>query len=142
MCVGMIFWASILDLRQIDVNRMDLPKWSAMRNDALTRSYCSMRSVRAEKIGGLGVITGQVVRTHPVHPELVAGTFRCLDCQTVNPNVQQQYKYTIPTVCRNPVCSNRTRFSLEIRSSSFIDFQKIRVQEMQDELPRGAIPRT
>ncbi|XP_055332618.1 DNA replication licensing factor Mcm6-like isoform X2 [Paramacrobiotus metropolitanus] len=101
-----------------------------------------MRKLRADKVGGLGIITGQVVRTHPVHPELVAGTFRCLECQTVNYNITQQYKYTLPTVCRNPVCSNRSRFSLDIRNSKFIDFQKIRIQEMQDELPRGAIPRT
>jgi DNA replication licensing factor MCM6 len=39
-------------------------------------------------------ITAQVTRTHPVHPELVSGTFTCLDCQTVIKNVQQQFKYT------------------------------------------------
>lgn len=39
-------------------------------------------------------ITAQVTRTHPVHPELVSGTFICLDCQTVVKNVQQQFKYT------------------------------------------------
>jgi DNA replication licensing factor MCM6 len=39
-------------------------------------------------------ITAQVTRTHPVHPELVSGTFVCLDCQTVIKNVLQQFKYT------------------------------------------------
>ena len=37
-------------------------------------------------------ITAQVTRTHPVHPELVSGTFICLDCQTVIKNVLQQFK--------------------------------------------------
>jgi DNA replication licensing factor MCM6 len=46
------------------------------------------------KIGSLMSITAQVTRTHPVHPELVSGTFTCLDCQTVIKNVQQQFKYT------------------------------------------------
>ena len=46
------------------------------------------------KIGSLLRITGQVVRTHPVHPELVHGTFICLDCRTVVKDVEQQFKYT------------------------------------------------
>ena len=46
------------------------------------------------KIGSLLRITGQVVRTHPVHPELVSGTFMCLDCRTIIKDVEQQFKYT------------------------------------------------
>ena len=46
------------------------------------------------KIGSLMSITAQVTRTHPVHPELVSGTFVCLDCQTVVKNITQQFKYT------------------------------------------------
>ena len=69
------------------------------------------------KIGTLTRIQGQVVRTHPVHPELVSGTFQCLDCQTNIENVEQQFKYTQPTTCRNPVCNNRTRFWLDINKS-------------------------
>ena len=128
------------------------------------------------KIGTLTRIQGQVVRTHPVHPELVSGTFQCLDCQTIVENVEQQFKYTQPTTCLNPVCNNRTRFNLDINKSRsvknevkaitnmqivghcrsfnivrniidssifrFVDFQKVRIQEVQSELPRGCIPRS
>ena len=44
--------------------------------------FGQVRELSTVKIGALAKITGQVVRTHPVHPELVSGTFRCLDCQT------------------------------------------------------------
>ncbi|XP_076354711.1 minichromosome maintenance 6 isoform X1 [Tachypleus tridentatus] len=101
-----------------------------------------VRELTTAKIGSLLRITGQVVRTHPVHPELVSGTFTCLDCQTVIKDVLQQFKYTQPTICRNPVCNNRTRFMLDINHSRFVDFQKIRIQETQAELPRGSIPRS
>ncbi|KRT84432.1 hypothetical protein AMK59_2499, partial [Oryctes borbonicus] len=101
-----------------------------------------VRELKTEKIGTLIRISGQVIRTHPVHPELVSGTFICLDCQTVIKNVEQQFKFTNPTICRNPVCSNRRRFMLDIDKSSFIDFQKVRIQETQAELPRGCIPRS
>lgn len=101
-----------------------------------------VRELKTEKIGTLIRISGQVIRTHPVHPELVLGTFVCLDCQTVIKNVEQQFKYTNPTICRNPVCSNRRRFMLDVDKSTFVDFQKVRIQETQAELPRGCIPRS
>ncbi|XP_060851443.1 DNA replication licensing factor Mcm6 [Rhopalosiphum padi] len=102
----------------------------------------NVRELTTSKIGELVRISGQVIRTHPIHPELVAGHFTCQDCQTDVPNVEQQFKYTQPTICRNPVCANRKRFSLNVNKSRFVDFQKIRVQECQSELPRGSIPRS
>lgn len=101
-----------------------------------------VRELITSKIGTLIRICGQVVRTHPVHPELVFGTFICLDCQTEVRNVEQQFKFTQPTICRNPVCANRRRFMLDVEKSVFIDFQKVRIQETQAELPRGCIPRS
>ncbi|NP_001167223.1 Zygotic DNA replication licensing factor mcm6-B [Salmo salar] len=101
-----------------------------------------IRELSSLRIGSLVRISAQVVRTHPVHPELVSGTFLCLDCQGVCPDVPQQFKYAPPTVCRNPVCSNRARFHLDTHRSKFIDFQKVRIQETQAELPRGSIPRS
>merc|ERR1719278_1156000 len=101
-----------------------------------------VRELSTIKIGSLTKITGQVVRTHPVHPELVHGTFRCLDCQTSVSGVEQQFKYTQPSICMNPMCNNRSRFMLDINKSRFVDFQKVRIQEVQSELPRGCIPRS
>lgn len=103
---------------------------------AMTR----VRELSTGKIGTLLRITGQVVRTHPVHPELTMGTFLCLECQTSIPNVEQQFKYTQPTVCKNPMCQNRRRFMLDMGNSRFVDFQKVRIQETQKEVPQG-IPR-
>ncbi len=100
-----------------------------------------VRELSTSKVGSLLRITGQVVRTHPVHPELTMGTFLCLECQTSIPDVEQQFKFTQPTVCKNPMCQNRRRFILDMNSSRFVDFQKIRIQETQQELPRGSIPR-
>uniref|UniRef100_H3CR41 DNA replication licensing factor MCM6 n=1 Tax=Tetraodon nigroviridis TaxID=99883 RepID=H3CR41_TETNG len=101
-----------------------------------------IRELSSMRIGTLVKISGQVVRTHPVHPELVSGTFQCLDCQALIRDVPQQFKYSPPTICRNPVCNNRSRFHLDTHKSKFIDFQKVRIQETQAELPRGSIPRS
>ncbi|GAB6031918.1 MCM DNA helicase complex subunit mcm6 [Chamberlinius hualienensis] len=101
-----------------------------------------LRELNLAKAGTLMRISGQVVRTHPVHPELVSGTFVCLDCQAVIKDVEQQFKYTQPVICINPMCSNRSRFMLDVNKSKFIDFQRVRIQETQAELPRGCIPRS
>uniref|UniRef100_A0A8D3BUI6 DNA replication licensing factor MCM6 n=1 Tax=Scophthalmus maximus TaxID=52904 RepID=A0A8D3BUI6_SCOMX len=101
-----------------------------------------IRELSSMRIGTLVRISGQVVRTHPVHPELVSGTFLCMDCQALVKDVPQQFKYSPPTICRNPVCNNRSRFHLDTHKSKFIDFQKVRIQETQAELPRGSIPRS
>jgi len=52
------------------------------------------------------------------------------------------FQFTNPTICSNPVCSNRRRFLLDVDNSIFVDFQKVRIQETQAELPRGSIPRS
>jgi len=101
-----------------------------------------IRELSATKIGQLVRISGQIVRTHTVHPELVQGTFECLDCGTEIPGVEQQFKFTEPTICRNNVCSNRRKFKLILHKSRFVDFQKLRIQETQSELPRGSMPRS
>lgn len=59
-----------------------------------------VRELKTDKIGTLVRISGQVIRTHPVHPELVSGTFTCLDCQTVIKNVEQQFKVSTTYVIK------------------------------------------
>lgn len=48
-----------------------------------------------------------------------------MDCQAMIKDVPQQFKYSPPTICRNPVCNNRSRFHLDTHKSKFIDFQKV-----------------
>lgn len=57
-------------------------------------------------------------------------------------NVIQQFKFTQPAVCRNDLCANRSRFKLVVSKSRFVDFQKVRIQETQAEIPRGSMPRS
>lgn len=100
-----------------------------LKTDQVTLQFvflCRIRELSTARIGTLLRISGQVVRTHPVHPELVSGTFLCLDCQSVIKDVEQQFKYTQPTICKNPVCANRRRFMLDTNKSRFVDFQKVK----------------
>ncbi|XP_021745511.1 DNA replication licensing factor MCM6-like [Chenopodium quinoa] len=101
-----------------------------------------LRELNTAEIGKLVSVTGVVTRTSEVRPELLQGTFKCLDCGTVVKNVEQQFKYTEPTICINATCANRTRWALLRQDSKFTDWQRVRMQETSKEIPAGSLPRS
>ena len=77
-----------------------------------------VRELTTAKIGTLIRISGQVVRTHPVHPELVSGTFICLDCQTMIKDVEQQFK--VPFVFAFPEDYNPFNIMVQNKASAIL----------------------
>ena len=77
-----------------------------------------------------------------MRPELFLGAFRCLECGAAVRGVEQHFKYTEPLVCPAPACGNRRSWSLVKEESTFVDWQRLRVQESADEVPPGSLPRT
>lgn len=101
-----------------------------------------VRQLRTEQIGHLVSISGTATRTSEVRPELHLATFICEACNAVVPDVEQIFKYSEPTQCPNMTCGNRQGWRLDIRQSTFIDWQKVRIQENSSEIPTGSMPRT
>ncbi|XP_044495392.1 DNA replication licensing factor MCM6 [Mangifera indica] len=101
-----------------------------------------LRELTTAEIGKLVSVTGVVTRTSEVRPELLQGTFRCLDCGGVIKHVEQQFKYTEPTICVNATCSNRNKWALLRQESKFADWQRVRMQETSKEIPAGSLPRS
>ncbi|KAK2747554.1 MCM DNA helicase complex subunit mcm6 [Myotisia sp. PD_48] len=101
-----------------------------------------LRQLRTAQIGKLLSISGTVTRTSEVRPELAMGTFICESCNTICPDIEQSFKFTEPPVCTNPICGNRTSWRLDIRRSTFVDWQKVKLQESSHEIPTGSMPRT
>ncbi|KXS97858.1 hypothetical protein AC578_7644 [Pseudocercospora eumusae] len=101
-----------------------------------------IRQLRTEQIGKLVSISGTATRTSEVRPELHLATFICEQCNSVVPDVEQIFKYSEPTQCPNATCGNRQGWRLDIRQSTFIDWQKVRIQENSSEIPTGSMPRT
>ncbi|KAF1362781.1 MCM-domain-containing protein [Lizonia empirigonia] len=101
-----------------------------------------IRQLRTTSIGSLLSISGTATRTSEVRPELSMATFVCEICNTVVPNIEQTFKYTEPTQCPNVTCMNREGWRLDIRQSTFVDWQKVRIQENSSEIPTGSMPRT
>ncbi|KAJ1407619.1 P-loop containing nucleoside triphosphate hydrolase [Sesbania bispinosa] len=101
-----------------------------------------LRELATSEIGRLVSVTGVVTRTSEVRPELLQGTFKCLDCGGVIKNVEQQFKYTEPTICVNATCNNRAKWALLRQESKFADWQRVRMQETSKEIPAGSLPRS
>lgn len=100
-----------------------------------------IRSMRTEKIGQLMSLSGTITRSSEVRPELLFGTFICSNCGTIHNGIEQQFQYSEPQVCKNPSCS-KGLFQLLLHASTFVDWQKLKVQENADEIPPGSMPRT
>ena len=101
-----------------------------------------IRDLRTDRVGKLVSISGTVTRTSEVRPELLYGAFTCTTCTTTVRDVEQQFKYTEPVMCRNPVCQNRREWQLNVDQSRFCDWQKVRIQENANEIPTGSMPRS
>ena len=94
----------------------------------------SLRELRADLIGQLTSFRGTVTRISEVRPELFMGCFRCAACQTNVPHVVQHFRLTYPVICPNPACGNRRDWVPVLEHSTFVDWQKIRVQETPEEV--------
>ncbi|KAK4259895.1 hypothetical protein QN277_006183 [Acacia crassicarpa] len=101
-----------------------------------------LRELTTAEIGKLVSVTGVVTRTSEVRPELLQGTFKCLECGGVVKNVEQQFKYTEPAVCLNATCLKAPRWALLRQDSKFTDWQRVRMQETSKEIPAGSLPRS
>lgn len=99
-----------------------------------------LRDLRSEQIGELSSISGTVTRTSEVRPELLLGTFICMECDDLFENVEQQFRYTEPPMCQG--CQNKKDWKLDVEKSTFVDWQRVRLQENAQEIPAGSMPRT
>ena len=96
--------------------------------------------MRTDRIGRLICVSGTVTRSSEVKPELLYGHFTCTKCGMAHPSVEQQFQYTQPQICRAPQCGNKD-FQIVLPQSTFVDWQRLRVQENADEIPPGSMPR-
>ncbi|KZT05421.1 nucleic acid-binding protein [Laetiporus sulphureus 93-53] len=79
-------------------------------------------------------------RASEVSPELLYGTFICEVCGGIVNDIEQQFKYTELSLCPNPTCGNQVAWQLQINSSKFTDWQKVRIQENLPEIPTDLCP--
>uniref|UniRef100_A0A672LGB1 DNA replication licensing factor MCM4 n=1 Tax=Sinocyclocheilus grahami TaxID=75366 RepID=A0A672LGB1_SINGR len=100
----------------------------------------NMRALNPEDIDQLITISGMVIRTSQLIPEMQEAFFRCQVC-AFNTRVEvDRGRIAEPAVCRN--CNTTHSMALVHNRSAFSDKQMIKLQESPEDMPAGQTPHT
>lgn len=100
----------------------------------------SMRSLNPEDIDQLVTISGMIIRTSNLIPEMREAFFRCTACSAVEAVEIDRGRIAEPVTCRN--CSAKYSSTLVHNRSQFSDKQIVRLQEAPEDMPAGQTPHT
>ena len=102
-----------------------------------------VRHLRAKHLGKLVAVEGLARKVTTVKPRMTNALFRCGRCGAEIWEIQKGIQMREPQMCSNPdgSCNKQaTRFELDAKASSYIDTQKIEIQESPEGLRGGAQP--
>jgi replicative DNA helicase Mcm len=101
-----------------------------------------IRKIRANHLGKMAAVDGLVKKRTEVRPKLQVGAFQCQKCGAVIRIEQEEDILKEPSECYEDQggCGRISSFKLLSSLSSFIDSQKIEIQENPEGLRGGAQP--
>ena len=100
-----------------------------------------LRTLGSPHIGKLVMVEGIIVRASPVNPMVMRAAFKCKRCESIQYIDQTTPFLRAPFACADPACRSKGPFDFMQEESTFIDFQRIRIQERPEDLPPGQLPR-
>merc|ERR1719460_2312390 len=99
-----------------------------------------MRSLNPEDIDQLITISGMVIRTSNLIPEMSEALFRCSVCKFEAIVEVEKGRIAEPTLCTN--CNTNHSFAMVHNRCHFKDKQMVKLQESPDDMPPGQTPHT
>ncbi|XP_030070031.1 DNA replication licensing factor MCM4 [Microcaecilia unicolor] len=100
----------------------------------------NMRSLNPEDIDQLITISGMVIRTSQLIPEMQEAFFRCQVCSFSTRVEIDRGRISEPSVCKH--CNTTHSMALIHNRSMFSDKQMIKLQESPEDMPAGQTPHT
>ncbi|XP_040027161.1 DNA replication licensing factor MCM4 [Gasterosteus aculeatus] len=100
----------------------------------------NMRSLNPEDIDQLITISGMVIRTSQLIPEMQEAFFQCQVCAFTTRVEVDRGRIAEPAVCRH--CNTTHSLALVHNRSVFSDKQMIKIQESPEDMPAGQTPHT
>lgn len=100
----------------------------------------SMRALNPEDIDQLVTISGMIIRTSNLIPEMREAFFRCTACAFVEAVEIDRGRIAEPVTCRH--CSAKYSSTLIHNRSQFSDKQMVKLQEAPEDMPAGQTPHT
>jgi len=125
---------------------IDLPVVSEVKVKLNVRFYnlpdtarLMISSIRSSEIGRIIVLEGIVRKATDVRPKLILGAFECQRCGHTMYVEQKDEALKEPYLCES--CEQKSSYKLIVESSTFIDSQKILIQENLEDLKGGENPK-
>lgn len=98
----------------------------------------NMRALNPEDIDQLISISGMVIRTSNIIPEMREAFFKCIVCSFTTSVEIDRGRIHEPTLCSN--CNTNHCFQMVHNRSQFTDKQMIKLQESPDDMAAGQTP--
>ncbi|XP_063225908.1 DNA replication licensing factor MCM4 [Bacillus rossius redtenbacheri] len=99
-----------------------------------------MRGLNPEDIDQLITISGMVINTSSIIPEMREAFFKCVVCAFTTTAELDRGRISEPTLCPN--CNTNHCFALVHNRSQFTDRQVVKLQESPDDMAAGQSPHT
>lgn len=101
-----------------------------------------VRDIRSHHINTFISVEGILRKTTEVRPRLIHAVFRCLQCGTMSAPYKQDYSRFQEPYRPCAQCERTTKMELVPALSTFVDAQKLRIQESPEGLRGGEQPQT
>ncbi|XP_046648620.1 DNA replication licensing factor MCM4-like isoform X1 [Daphnia pulicaria] len=137
----------VIPTLDMTVNEMFFEKYPdvILPHQIQVRPFCAdktknMRALNPEDIDQLITISGMVIRTSNIIPEMREAFFRCNVCSNTASVEVDRGRILEPTLCA--MCNTGHSFSIIHNRSQFSDRQMVKLQESPDDMPAGQTPHT
>ncbi|MFO7619351.1 MAG: minichromosome maintenance protein MCM [Thermoplasmata archaeon] len=109
-----------------------------------------IRDIRAKHMSQFISVDGLVRKSNEVRPKVLAAAFKCMRCGHVTTIVQEESQLREPLECEKLEdggggcgrAAGSTRFKMMKELSTFVDTEKIEIQEQPEDLHAGAQPQS
>ncbi|AKB84627.1 minichromosome maintenance protein MCM [Methanococcoides methylutens] len=101
-----------------------------------------IRDLRSKHLLKFISIEGMIRKATEVRPKVTNAAFMCMRCENTSYEPQDGPKFVEPNECENESCGKKGPFKLLIDQSTFVDAQKLQVQESPENLKGGSQPQS
>jgi replicative DNA helicase Mcm len=100
----------------------------------------SISKIGAKNFGKRILCRGVIISTSKVQDVCIEACFVCGTCGTPNLILQETEELVEPDTCNK--CRKAVKFVFDAENSVFDDYQELVIQELQQDIPSGRIPKT
>ncbi|AKB48536.1 DNA replication helicase protein MCM [Methanosarcina sp. Kolksee] len=102
-----------------------------------------IRELRSKHLARFIAIEGMIRKATEVRPRITKAAFECLRCGYITFVDQNSFRFEEPFAgCEGESCGKKGPFKIRIEESTFIDAQKLQIQESPENLKGGSQPQS